>query len=84
MFLLFDFQIALLGQLSAGNSYLLKHSILLRIQGLKYNFGKQNQFGQSRCSDNQYSNFWTVFYKIKKFICSWENEFVRISRSIRH
>ena len=36
-----DFQIALLGQLTSTNSCLLMHSILVRINALKRNFGKQ-------------------------------------------
>ena len=36
-----DFQIALLDQLRSTNSSFSMHSILARIDGLKYNFGKQ-------------------------------------------
>ena len=36
-----DFQIALFVQLTSTNSYLLLHSILVRIDGLRYNIGKQ-------------------------------------------
>ena len=60
------------------------HSILVRINGLKYNFWKQNQFGQARFSDNRDSNYWTVFYKMKNLGCSREKDFVRINQSIRH
>ena len=37
----FEFQIALLGQLISTNSCLLMHSLLVRINVMKYNFEKQ-------------------------------------------
>ena len=36
-----DFLIILLGQLTSINGCLLMHSVLVRINELKYNFGKQ-------------------------------------------
>ena len=30
------------------------------------------------------SNYWTVFYKMKIFDCSWEKEFNWINQNIRH
>ena len=46
-----------LGQLASTGSCLLMHSILVRINGLKYNFWKQNEFSLSRFSDNRDSNY---------------------------
>ena len=36
-----DFHMALLGQLTSINGWLLMHSVLVRINELKYNFEKQ-------------------------------------------
>ena len=72
-----DFQIPLFGQLTSTNSCLLKCSILVRINALKYNVGKQ--FRWSRYSDNQDSNYWTVF-GLLNVDCSCEKEFAQINR----
>ena len=73
------FQITLLGELSATNSCLLMHSILVWIDGLKCNFENKNQFGYSRCLVNQGSNDWTAFYKTNVLVANGKKEFVQIT-----
>ena len=64
---------ALLGQLTSINGCLLMHFVLVQINELKYNSWKQKSIWLvMRYSDNQDSNYWTVFYKVKKFGCSSE------------
>ena len=59
------------------------HSILVRINGLKYNFGKQKSIWLVKVF--RYSRFKLLdFYRMKNVACLLEKEFLRGKGSIRH